>query len=331
MCEVEYKAHYRLAALKELLAKSPQYHWYEPITESLDDYFAGHANSDIATHLRVIAPWLHLRAKVQCLDEAVVNLQASPYTSIDKAVMKASLLALHPWRKGPFSLFGIEIDAEWKANLKWDRIHPTLTRHGILGKKILDVGAGNGYYMLRLLGAGADFVLGLDPSIHCMAQFLLIAGWLRRPLWLVPAKLEAMPIAGEFDWVLSMGVLSHARQPEQHLRLLKSKVAKDGGRLLLETLVVPETVGEALVPTDRYAGMRNIWQLPSVSGALNWLKAAGFRQAEWIRSDPTTPKEQRTTEWMRFKSLTEWLDPKDPSRTIEGYPAPLRAIFIAKP
>jgi tRNA (mo5U34)-methyltransferase len=44
----------------------------------------------------------------------------------------------------------------------------------------------------------------------------------------------------------------------------------------------------------------------------------------------TTVHEQRSTEWMPFESLAEALDPDDPSRTIEGLPAPMRAIVICK-
>ncbi|POC75435.1 tRNA 5-methoxyuridine(34)/uridine 5-oxyacetic acid(34) synthase CmoB, partial [Vibrio vulnificus] len=31
------------------------------------------------------------------------------------------LRTLMPWRKGPFSLYGIDIDTEWHSDWKWDR------------------------------------------------------------------------------------------------------------------------------------------------------------------------------------------------------------------
>jgi len=43
----------------------------------------------------------------------------------------------------------------------------------------------------------------------------------------------------------------------------------------------------------------------------------------------TSTEEQRSTDWMRFNSLQDFLDPDDPKRTIEGYPGPLRATLIA--
>jgi tRNA (mo5U34)-methyltransferase len=33
---------------------------------------------------------------------------------------------------------------------------------------------------------------------------------------------------------------------------------------------------------------------------------------------------------MVFESLSDFLDPKDKNKTIEGYPAPKRAIFLAE-
>ena len=37
--------------------------------------------------------------------------------------------------------------------------------------------------------------------------------------------------------------------------------------------------------------------------------------------------EQRKTDWMTFESYSDFIDPSDPSKTIEGYPAPLR-VFL---
>jgi tRNA (mo5U34)-methyltransferase len=43
----------------------------------------------------------------------------------------------------------------------------------------------------------------------------------------------------------------------------------------------------------------------------------------------TTTDEQRSTPWMRFESLAQCLDPDNPELTVEGYPAPLRAVVLA--
>ena len=44
----------------------------------------------------------------------------------------------------------------------------------------------------------------------------------------------------------------------------------------------------------------------------------------------TSLEEQRATEWMRFNSLKDFLDPDDVNKTAEGYPAPLRAVIVAE-
>ena len=43
----------------------------------------------------------------------------------------------------------------------------------------------------------------------------------------------------------------------------------------------------------------------------------------------TSTDEQRATKWMTNHSLIDFLDPNNKSLTIEGYPAPKRAVFIA--
>jgi len=44
----------------------------------------------------------------------------------------------------------------------------------------------------------------------------------------------------------------------------------------------------------------------------------------------TSVEEQRRTPWMTFHSLAQFLDPDDPGLTIEGLPAPRRAILTAE-
>jgi tRNA (mo5U34)-methyltransferase len=60
-----------------------------------------------------------------------------------------------------------------------------------------------------------------------------------------------------------------------------------------------------------------------------WLRAAGFHAVRTVDITATTPDEQRSTAWMPYHSLRDFLAPDDPARTIEGYPAPVRAVFVA--
>ena len=78
----------------------------------------------------------------------------------------------------------------------------------------------------------------------------------------------------------------------------------------------------ALVPEDRYAQMRNVWFLPSVPALERWLRRAGFVDVRCVDVSVTSVEEQRSTDWMRYQSLPDFLDPQDHGRTVEGLPAP---------
>ena len=244
------------------------------------------------------------------------------------AALQAALMGLHPWRKGPFELWGLHIDTEWRSDWKWDRLEDAIAPLG--GRRVLDVGCGNGYHCWRMLGAGAAEVIGIDPTPLFILQFKAVQHYLQQPgIHVLPMTLEATPEhLPVFDTVFSMGVLYHRRDPMEHLMSLKAKLAP-GGQLVLETLVIEGDEDALLEPNGRYARMGNVWQLPSPGLAARWLKQAGFSEVEIIDVGTTSLDEQRRTAWMTFHSLKEFLDPEDPTLTIEGFPAPRRAILIA--
>ena len=173
-------------------------------------------------------------------------------------------------------------------------------------------------------------VVGIEPAVLFNLQFAALQCYLQRPdIGLLPIGIEALPPdLGLFDSVFSMGVLYHRRSPIDHLYQLRGLLAP-GGELCLETLVIDGRAGQVLVPEGRYARMRNVWFLPSVPELLNWLRRCGFTDARVVDLHPTTVEEQRSTDWMSFESLAEALDPADPRRTVEGLPAPLRAVLVA--
>jgi len=242
--------------------------------------------------------------------------------------IESRLRRLHPWRKGPYSVFGVHIETEWRSDLKWDRFAAHI--QPLSQRLVLDVGCGNGYHCLRMAAAGAQCVIGLEPSVLYNIQFHALQHFLQQPsVYLLPLPLESLPVfLPVFDTVFSMGVLYHRRSPFDHLLELKACL-KQGGELVLETLVIDGGVNEVLVPARRYAKMRNVWFLPSCATLIMWLQRCGFTQVRCVDINKTTTQEQRSTEWMRFESLSAFLDPHDSTRTIEGLPAPQRAIFIA--
>lgn len=232
-----------------------------------------------------------------------------------------------PWRKGPLVLGGVAIDTEWRSDWKWSRIAP----HLALGRcRVLDVGAGNGYFGWRMLDHGAAEVIGCDPSpLFCLQHAVArhFAG--TAPQHLLCQRLEDLPeeFAG-FDVVFSMGVLYHRRRPLAHLADLRRRLAPEGV-LVLETLIAPGAGRTLLATPERYAGMRNVHGLPSLSLLLEWVENSGFAAARCVDTTATTTDEQRRTEWMPFHSLAEALDPDHSNRTREGFPAPLRAMVLA--
>ncbi len=242
--------------------------------------------------------------------------------------IKQILMQIHPWRKGPFDLFGLFIDAEWRSDLKWNRLKGHID---LQDKCVLDVGSGNGYYGWRMLGAGAKLVIGIEPYLKNVAQHLSIAHFTgTQPFYTLPIGVQDIPEnLNAFDTVFSMGVLYHRRSPFDHLLRLKSFL-KPGGELILETLIIEGPAGSILVPDDRYAKMRNVWFIPSVLTLKQWLKRSGFRDIQLLDVSATTSTEQRRTPWMPWESLQDFLNPTDLSQTIEGYPAPRRAMLLAR-
>lgn len=261
----------------------------------------------------------------------VLNTEVVTVTSTESShqqQIKSALMKLVPWRKGPFQIDKILIDSEWRSHLKWSRIENHITP--LTGRNVLDVGCGNGYYGYRMLGAGAKTVVGVDPGELFCTQFAAINHFINA------TQLSVLPLTGEmvfdnpflFDTVFSMGVVSHRRNPEEHLAGLLSCL-KPGGELIVETLVVENNI-KTLIPEDRYANMRNVWVLPSVPTMQNMLLQTGFTDVKCIDLCTTTTHEQRSTEWMPSYSLENSLDPNDISKTVEGYPAPVRGVFIAR-
>jgi tRNA (mo5U34)-methyltransferase len=243
--------------------------------------------------------------------------------------LRDKLMDLHPWRKGPFELFGLHIDTEWRSDWKWDRLQERIDT--LQGRRVLDVGCGSGYHCWRMLGDGAREVIGIDPTPLFVVQFWALQEYLQRDgIWVLPLGIEHVPEKLQaFDTVFSMGVLYHRRSPMDHLQELKDSL-RPGGQLVLETLVIEGGLGDTLLPEGRYARMGNVWFLPSTDTLLSWLSKVGFTDPELIDVTVTSTDEQRVTDWMRFHSLENFLDPGDSSKSIEGYPAPRRAIVTAR-
>ena len=314
-----------LDALQAELAGTPLQDWSADLPAQIDAKLAiGHGD---------LQRWYAAVEALPPLNAEQIDLQEDfrldgPCDEATRTALDSALRGLIPWRKGPFHPFGVHVDTEWRSDWKWQRVAPHLD---LQGRRVLDVGCGNGYYMWRMLGAGARSVVGIDPNWLFLCQFLAMKNYLPdMPAWHLPLAIEELPakLLG-FDTVFSMGVLYHRRSPIDHLLELKDCLRK-GGELVLETLVVEGDAQQVLVPEDRYAQMRNVWFLPSVPALELWLRRAGFLDVRCVDVSVTSVEEQRSTDWMRYQSLPEFLDPLDHRRTLEGLPAPRRAVLVAR-
>jgi tRNA (mo5U34)-methyltransferase len=273
--------------------------------------------------------WEKALAQLPTTGNSSVNLKDEVRVEGEKIQgLEKQLKFFHPWRKGPYHIHGTHIDTEWRSDWKWERVRPHL--QPLKNRIVLDVGCGNGYHCWRMVGEGAKLVVGIDPSPLFVCQFFALKNFIQNPrAWVLPLGIEELPKApGAFDTVFSMGILYHRRSPIDHLLDLKTFL-RPGGEVVLETLVADGPEGWALLPKGRYAKMRNTWFIPSIQTLELWMQRCGFKQIQTVDVCTTSTQEQRSTDWMTFESLPDFLDPTDPSKTIEGYPAPKRAVVLA--
>lgn len=305
--------------------------WAAPLQHSVEGKLARINHGDLPRWIDAFDSLPSLTTDQLDLDQAALLIGSQEGCSDNqKALIEQAMRQLMPWRKGPYSLFGIDIDTEWRSDFKWDRLKSHIAP--LHNRNVLDIGCGNGYHCWRMHAAGAKRVLGIDPSWKFLLQFRALKKYIgeQLPVELLPLGIEEMPSNMRcFDTVFSMGVFYHRRSPIDHLLELQSFL-RPGGELVLETLVVDGDRNCVLVPDDRYAQMRNVWFLPSADALCSWLERCGYQQVRCVDIDTTSIQEQRSSDWMKFHSLPEFLDPNDPERTIEGLPAPKRGLFIAQ-
>jgi len=297
----------------------------QAITEAF--YKSGHGN---------LKKWLETLSALPEIKTSSVNLRQSSVrigTAGDcedktREELQNLLKTLWPWRKGPYDLFGIKIDTEWRSDFKWDRVKPFISP--LKDKVIMDVGCGSGYHCWRMEGEGARLVIGIDPTLVYCFQYLSLQRYIQsNRTFVLPFSTDTLPeVPMMFDSVFSMGVLYHRRSPIDHLTQMWNWLNWEG-ELVLETLVIEGEEGQILMPENRYAKMRNVWFIPTPATLELWLRRCNYVNIRCVDINQTTFEEQRVTEWMHFESLADFLDPNDKNKTVEGYPAPKRAILIA--
>lgn len=331
-----------LDVLRAELAHEPLRAWLDWLPQALDTALDERRNGNLSWIRQALTQLPEVRARALDLRADTIRIGcAADIDTAQRVQLEQALRGLMPWRKGPFEVFGVHIDTEWRSDWKWTRVLPHLAP--LAGRRVLDVGCGSGYHLLRMRGEGAVLAIGIDPSVLFTAQFAALrhlAGVTHTHV--LPFALEGLPEPAQggritvFDTVFSMGVIYHRRDPQEHLAHLL-ECLRPGGQLVLESLVIEGGEDDCLYPADtetnpsgRYAMMRNVWSVPSAQMLKRWMQQAGLNNVRIVDETRTTLDEQRQTDWMRYDSLAAFLDPHDPIRTVEGYPAPRRAVLVAE-
>ena len=248
-------------------------------------------------------------------------------TNDEYEVILKTAKKLIPWRKGPFKIFGLEIDSEWQSNIKYNLIRPYFN---LKDKVVADIGCNNGYYMFRMLEDKPKRLIGFDPSPLTLHQFEFVNHFVKSDIVYEMLGVEHLEFYNhKFDFIFMLGVLYHRPDPVGTLKSL-ARGLNSKGEILIDTFMIDGENEICLTPNKRYSKIPNIYFIPTIPALKNWLERAGFENIEVLATTVTTCEEQRKTEWSFDQSLEDFLDENDKTKTVEGYPAPKRVYVKAR-
>ena len=248
-------------------------------------------------------------------------------TQEEYEVILKTAKSLIPWRKGPFKVFGLEIDSEWQSNIKYNLIRPYFN---LKDKVVADIGCNNGYYMFRMLEDKPKRLVGFDPSPLTLHQFEFINHFVKSDIVYEMLGVEHLEFYNhKFDFIFMLGVLYHRADPVGTLKSL-ARGLNSKGEILIDTFMIDGDEELCLTPNKRYSKIPNIYFIPTIPALKNWLERAGFEHIEVLATTVTTSEEQRKTIWSFDQSLEDFLDENDKTKTVEGYPAPKRVYVKAR-
>ena len=255
-----------------------------------------------------------------------VEVQIAHMRTEDAATIEQTARMMLPWRKGPFVINDLFIDSEWQSQIKYNLLEP---HFNLKDKVVGDIGCNNGYYLFRMLSHKPKKLIGFDPSAIYYSQFQFIDHFVDSGIVYEMLGVEHVEFyEHKFDTLFCLGVLYHRSDPVGMLKSLYKGLNK-GGELILDTFMIDGEDEVCLTPKERYSKIPNIYFIPTVNALKNWCHRAGFADVEVLEIKKTDLNEQRKTEWIATQSLEDFLDPNDPNKTVEGYPAPKRVYIKA--
>ena len=283
-----------------------------------------------------VQPWYEQIQTISQIEKKNLSIDYGDWFSVGKKedlsfeeheIVLNAAKKLIPWRKGPFNIFGLEIDSEWQSNIKYNLIRP---HFNLKDKIVADIGCNNGYYMFRMLEDKPKKLVGFDPSPLTLHQFEFINHFVKSDIIYEMLGVEHLVYYNhKFDFIFMLGVLYHRADPIGTLKSL-ARGLNSKGKILIDTFMIDGEEELCLSPNKRYSKIPNIYFIPTIPALKNWLERAGFEDIEVIATTITTSEEQRKTPWSFDQSLEDFLDPNDNSKTVEGYPAPKRVYVKAR-
>lgn len=123
--------------------------------------------------------------------------------------------------------------------VKWTQIASSIPAD-LSGATVLDVGCNAGFYSLEFKKRGASRVLGVDVDERYLSQARFSASVLDLDIDFQKYSVyDVDQIAGQFDYVLFLGVFYHLRYP---LYALDKVITKVRNRLVFQTMVRGSTI-----------------------------------------------------------------------------------------
>ena len=125
--------------------------WIDEIVQGIRANLCSSSNGHLPGWIHSLEALPQVTPSCLRLDQDAVTIGSPEDLQEDQPQDLANtLMSLHPWRKGPWNFFGVDLDAEWRSNLKWDRLKQATSP--LRDRLVLDIGSGNGYYSYRMAG-----------------------------------------------------------------------------------------------------------------------------------------------------------------------------------